>query len=445
MLDFLKAIELLAEEKNLSKEVVLETVEAALAAAYRKDYGNPRQKVKLTIDQKSGKVDVFLLKEVVEEVKNEEAEMTLTEAKKYKKKSQIGDILEFPAMPPGEFGRIAAQTAKQVIIQRIREAERDMVFGEYKNKEGQLVNGIIQQIEGRNVIINLGKANGIMYPSEQVQSERYHVGQRFKVLIVSVDQTNRGPQIIVSRAHPDFIRHLFELEVPEIIAGSVVIKMLAREVGARTKMSVSASQEGVDPVGSCVGQRGTRVQSVLAELSDEKIDIILFDENLEKYIANALAPAKIERVVVNEAEKRAKVFVIENQLSLAIGKGGQNVRLAAKLVGYNIDVIKLTSEGAEEVQESASISHEDLEKIDGVSKVLAIHLREAGFDTIEKITNSTLEQLTDVKGVGKVLAERIMQGAQALLNPKEKKEEIVNIEEQKEEKIEEKSSTEQVE
>jgi len=183
----------------------------------------------------------------------------------------------------------------------------------------------------------------------------------------------------------------------------------------------------------------------LAELSDEKIDIILFDENLEKYIANALAPAKIERVVVNEAEKRAKVFVIENQLSLAIGKGGQNVRLAAKLVGYNIDVIKLTSEGAEEVQESASISHEDLEKIDGVSKVLAIHLREAGFDTIEKITNSTLEQLTDVKGVGKVLAERIMQGAQALLNPKEKKEEIVNIEEQKEEKIEEKSSTEQVE
>ena len=445
MLDFLKAIELLAEEKNLSKEVVLETVEAALAAAYRKDYGNPRQKVKLTIDQKSGKVDVFLLKEVVEEVKNEEAEMTLTEAKKYKKKSQIGDILEFPAMPPGEFGRIAAQTAKQVIIQRIREAERDMVFGEYKNKEGQLVNGIIQQIEGRNVIINLGKANGIMYPSEQVQSERYHVGQRFKVLIVSVDQTNRGPQIIVSRAHPDFIRHLFELEVPEIIAGSVVIKMLAREVGARTKMSVSASQEGVDPVGSCVGQRGTRVQSVLAELSDEKIDIILFDENLEKYIANALAPAKIERVVVNEAEKRAKVFVIENQLSLAIGKGGQNVRLAAKLVGYNIDVIKLTSEGAEEVQESALISHEDLEKIDGVSKVLAIHLREAGFDTIEKITNSTLEQLTDVKGVGKVLAERIMQGAQALLNSNEKKEEIVNIEEQKEEKIEEKSSTEQVE
>ena len=335
---FLQAINLIAEEKGLSKEKVIQTVEAALAAAYRKDYGNKEQNIKVVLDQITGGMDIYLLKEVVEEVENEESQMTEKEAQKYNKGVKVGDTIEIECPAPAGFGRIAAQTAKQVIIQRIREAEREVVFEEYEGKEGQLVNGVIQRLEGRNVILDIGKTNGIIFPSGQVEGERYRIGQRMKVLIEKVEQTSRGPQVVVSRSDAKLIEKLFELEVPEISAGTVEIKSIAREAGSRTKIAILSVREGVDPVGSCVGQRGTRVQAVMAELADEKIDCILWDQDPINFIVNALSPAKVTKVGIDEKSKEAKIFVPADQLSLAIGKNGQNVRLAVKLTGWKIDV-----------------------------------------------------------------------------------------------------------
>jgi len=335
---FLQAINLIAEEKGLSKEKVIQTVEAALAAAYRKDYGNKEQNIKVVLDQITGGMDIYLLKEVVEEVENEESQMTEKEAQKYNKGAKVGDTIEIECPAPAGFGRIAAQTAKQVIIQRIREAEREVVFEEYEGKEGQLVNGVIQRLEGRNVILDIGKTNGIIFPSGQVEGERYRIGQRMKVLIEKVEQTSRGPQVVVSRSDAKLIEKLFELEVPEISASTVEIKSIAREAGSRTKIAILSVREGVDPVGSCVGQRGTRVQAVMAELADEKIDCILWDQDPINFIVNALSPAKVTKVGIDEKSKEAKIFVPADQLSLAIGKNGQNVRLAVKLTGWKIDV-----------------------------------------------------------------------------------------------------------
>lgn len=335
---FLQAINLIAEEKGLSKEKVIQTVEAALAAAYRKDYGNKEQNIKVVLDQITGGMDIYLLKEVVEEVENEESQMTEKEAQKYNKGAKVGDTIEIECPAPAGFGRIAAQTAKQVIIQRIREAEQEVVFEEYEGKEGQLVNGVIQRLEGRNVILDIGKTNGIIFPSGQVEGERYRIGQRMKVLIEKVEQTSRGPQVVVSRSDAKLIEKLFELEVPEISASTVEIKSIAREAGSRTKIAILSAREGVDPVGSCVGQRGTRVQAVMAELADEKIDCILWDQDPINFIVNALSPAKVTKVGIDEKSKEAKIFVPADQLSLAIGKNGQNVRLAVKLTGWKIDV-----------------------------------------------------------------------------------------------------------
>lgn len=337
MNSFTDAITQICEEKNISKEVVLETIEAALAAAYKKDYGSKDQEVRVEIDPDSGEIVVYIQKEVVDEVENETTQMSVVNASKLKKSAKVGDIIEIKDLP-NDFGRIAAQTAKQVIIQRIREAERDMVFGEYKDKEGEVINGSVQRVEGNNVIIDLGKAAGVLFPNEQIQGERYYAGQRLKFFVVRVEQTNKGPQIVVSRSHPGLVKRLFELEVPEVLAGIVEIKAIAREAGQRTKMAVASNQEGVDPVGSCVGQRGVRVQAVMNEIGEEKIDIILWDEDQKTFIANALSPAKVNNIILNEEDKKAEVEVPEDQLSLAIGRSGQNVRLAAKLTGWNVDI-----------------------------------------------------------------------------------------------------------
>lgn len=353
---FMQAIEELCEEKGLDKETVLETVEAALAAAYRKDYGKARQVIRAKLDPVTGDADMFKVTEVVEEVENPEAEISLEDAKKINKKHKVGDeIIE--ALPKEEsFGRIAAQTAKQVIIQRIREAERDMIFEEYKDREGVVVNGSVQQIDGKNIIISLGKANAIMFPSDQIRDENYYIGQRLKVHIKEVSQTARGPQILVSRSDEGLIKGLFELEVPEIANDVVEIKNVAREAGSRTKIAVATNDPNVDPIGSCVGQRGTRVQSVLAEIGEEKIDIVLWDEDLEKFIVNALSPAKTEKIVISSKDNKAVVFVPEDSLSLAIGKNGQNVRLASKLTGWGIDIEKVEGEGDEKKEKSSKKS-----------------------------------------------------------------------------------------
>ena len=373
--EFGSAIMQIAEEKGIPKAVVIETIEAALAAAYKKDYGKRGQRIHAKFSEVAGDAKFFLIKDVVDETLREfvegeedenedfesemvegeeklprynpERDILLPEAKKLKKDAKIGDVIEMELPPQSEYGRVAAQTAKQVIIQRIREAERDSMFAEYKGKEGEVVSGTVQRIEGRNTYIDLGKSIGVLFPSEQVQGENLRMGQRVKVYLYKVESDPKGPGITLSRTHPDMVRRLFELEVPEIFAGTVEIKSIAREAGSRTKIAVSSNEEGIDPIGSCVGQKGTRVQAIIEELSGEKIDIIEWNEKPEKFIAAAISPAKVISVKLNEDRKEAKVSVPEDQLSLAIGKQGQNVRLAAKLTGWKIDVLGVVAKAPE--------------------------------------------------------------------------------------------------
>lgn len=350
---FAQAITQICEEKNIPKELVMEAVEAALVAAYKKDYGDKDQEVRVTLNEESGAIEVFVSKTVVEEVENPMLEITVEAANRVKKGAKVGDTIEIMDLP-ADFGRIAAQTAKQVIIQRIREAERDIVFSEYKDKEGEILNCTVQRIEGDTIICDLGKSVGVLFRNEQIPGERYYPNQRFRVFVVRVEQSAKGPQIVLSRSHPGMVKRLFEAEVPEIPAGIVEIKSIAREAGARTKIAVYSKEDGVDPVGSCVGQRGIRVQSVMNEIGGEKIDIILWDEDPKVYIENALSPAKVIEITLNEAEQKAAVKVPEDQLSLAIGKQGQNVRLAAKLTGWNVDIEGTEGASVDEVEKVAN-------------------------------------------------------------------------------------------
>ena len=350
--DFLTALNEIAEEKGLDKDEVLKMIEASLAAAFRKDYGEKDQNPVVVLDPETMAMKIFDVKTVVEtEITDPQKEILLEQAKKIKpakdgsasggKKSySVGDEIRTDITPKTgtNFGRIAAQTAKQVIIQKLREAERNVMFSEFKAKERQLVTGVIQRIEKDTVLVDLGKSTGVLFPSEQIKDETYKIGARVKVLILHVEPTPKGPKITLSRSHPDMVRRLFEIEVPEVFNGVIEIKAIAREAGSRSKIAVESRQEGVDPIGACVGQRGTRVQTVMRELGGEKIDIIEWNEDHVKFIANALSPAKILNVMLDENNKEAKVEVMEDQLSLAIGKAGQNVRLAARLTGWKIDI-----------------------------------------------------------------------------------------------------------
>lgn len=381
--EFGSAVLQLAEEKGISEDKVMEVVEAALAAAYKKDYGKRGQVIRAEFDKVTKSARYFLVKDVVDETTrefveeaeedaasakdssddektkkgaereeetpdetdedrlprfNSERDITLEEARAMKADANVGDTIDIPLEAQQEFGRVAAQTAKQVIIQRIREAERESMFAEYKSKEGTIVNGVVQRIDGRIVFVDLGKSVGALFPSEQMEGENYRVGQRVKVYILRVEADAKGPGITLSRAHAEMVRHLFTLEVPEIFSGVVEIKRIAREAGSRTKLAVFTAEEGVDPIGSCVGQKGTRVQAVIDELGGEKIDIIEWSEDVQKFIKAALSPAKVSKVELDEATKSAIVHVPEDQLSLAIGRKGQNVRLASKLTGLRIDI-----------------------------------------------------------------------------------------------------------
>lgn len=343
--DFLSAIKQMADEKNLSQEIIIEAVEAALAAAYRKDYGRPGQTIKVSLDPQGNKMKVWREYTVIEEtdeekITNSESQLNVDQAQKFKKGAKNGDIIEFPLEVKSDFGRVAAQTAKQVIIQRLREAEREVLYQEFKEKEKKIANATVQRVEGPNVIVDLGKINGIMIPSDQIPMERYYTGQRIKVWVSDVEETNRGPRILVSRSVPEFIKGLFSQEVPEIESGSIEIASIAREAGSRTKIGVRSNDVNLDPVGSVVGQRGTRVQAVLGEIPNEKIDIILFDDDQETYVTNALSPAKIDKIKFEKKQMRAKIYVADDQLPLAIGRGGQNVRLASKLTGWTLDIVK---------------------------------------------------------------------------------------------------------
>lgn len=404
--EIIAAAKQICEEKNISFDSVIQTIEAALAVAYRKDFGEKDQNIKVEFDIKTGSSRVFDVKTVVsdekfelteklkaeklaqeaaleeaeanaekegkpkkeDEVKeqaeitevaegaeeeeferfNPKTEITLSAAQKIKADAKEGDVIKTEFFPPAAYGRMAAQTAKQVIIQRLREAERENIYKEFKDKEGEVINGTVQRIEGRMVLVDLGHATALLPPPEQIPHERYNSGQRLKFFVVAVNTTPRGPEIILSRAHPDMVKKLFTLEVPEIGNGSVEIKSIAREAGSRTKIAVFTTQKNIDPVGSCVGQRGSRVQTIISEIGGEKIDIIEWNEDSVKFIINALSPAKVLSVQLNDTDKIATAEVKDDQLSLAIGKAGQNVRLSAKLTGWKIDIVSETGQKAGE-------------------------------------------------------------------------------------------------
>ena len=335
--EFVLALTQLAAEKNLPKEVVISAVETALVSAYRKDNFAPNQEISVKIDPTTGKVRVWAEKVIVEKPEDTRKEISLDDAKKIDPEAEIDGTIEVEATPRNA-GRIAAQTAKQVILQRLHEAEHSAIFEEYSGKEGDIVNGLVQRIESRQVFIDLGRTEALLPASEQVRNERYRIGQRLKVYLLEVVRAAKGPQVVVSRSHPEFLRRLFELEVPEVLNGTVELKAVAREAGYRSKVAVATSQEGIDPVGCCVGLRGIRIQNIMRELNSEKLDVVSWSEDAAEFIANALSPAQVLSVELDEEAGIATVVVPDRQLSLAIGKEGQNARLAAKLTGWRIDI-----------------------------------------------------------------------------------------------------------
>ena len=337
--EFLQTLKELAYEKGIDEEQLFETIEAALISAYRRNFNlaqNDRN-VRIALSRETGAFHVFAIKDVVEEVTNDVTEISLAQARAINPDYVIGDVVEIE-MTPANFGRIAAQTAKQVVMQRLREAERGIVYDEYMNRKADIVTGIVQRVEGRNVFVDIGRAEALLMPTEQMPTEEYNYGDTLRAYIIEVKRTARGPQILLSRTHPELLKKLFELQVPEMQEGVVEIKSIAREAGSRSKVAVYSSEERVDPIGACVGPHYMRVQAVVDELAGEKIDIVKWSDDPATYIANSLNPAKVISVAVNEAEKVSRVIVPDYQLSLAIGKEGQNARLAAKLTGWKIDI-----------------------------------------------------------------------------------------------------------
>ncbi len=353
------AVRTIADEKNLPEEAVLSVIEQAIAAAWRRDNGERDQEVRAELNTADGTATVYVAREVVEVVGSDAHEISLEDARKVKADAELGDLIE-EKHEVSSFGRVAAQTAKQVVLQRLREAEREVVLAEYEDKIGTVVTGTVQRVEPRVVRVEIGKAAGIIPQSEQIQGEFYNVGSRIKVFIKDIERENRGPQLILSRGNEAFVEYLFRQEVPELETGAVEIKAIAREAGRRTKLAVLSAVPGVDPVGTFVGGHGTRVQAVMNEIGDqEKIDIVTYDTDVEQFIKNALSPAEVVKVEINEADKRAKVFVSEDQQSIAIGRGGQNVRLASRLTGYELDIEQATAETAPKPAEKPKKNIED--------------------------------------------------------------------------------------
>ena len=378
------ALQQLETEKGVSKDKIILTIEDALSAAYKKDFGKKGQIVHAKFNPENGEMSFVQAKYVVDEsmlkteedtsdeeeekeVKdgeirkirfNPEHHIMLEEAQKIKKNAKPGEEITFPLETKENFGMIAAQTAKQVIIQRIREAEKESIYGEFKKRQGEIISGIVQRMEGGNVFVDLGRATAILPREEQIRGERYRIGERTRALLFLVEETHRGINLFLSRSHPKFIAKLFEIEIPEIASGAVEIKNIAREAGSRSKIAVASKQDGIDPVGSCVGQKGVRISTIISELGGEKIDIIEWSDNPEDLIGNALSPAKIISVKANEKTREAEVTVDEDQLSLAIGKMGQNVRLAAKITGWKIDIKSKAGEVVAQANEEGEVTTE---------------------------------------------------------------------------------------
>jgi N utilization substance protein A len=412
--EILEALNQITKEKNLDMEFVLETLESGLLLAAKKKFGYT-DNISVEVDLKTGEINMFATKKVVDEVSDKNIEVTLKEAREIDDQAEIGSEIKVP-IAFEEFGRNAITAAKQILIQRVREAERDRIYEEYKNRIGEIVTGNVQQIEKGNLIINLGKAEAMIPPKEQIQKERYRQGDRIRACIVDVQRTARGPQIILSRTNSNFVERLFELEVPEIFEKIIEIKAIAREPGERSKIAVSSIDDRVDPVGACVGVKGTRVQSVVRELNNERIDIVSWHPDPQIFATRALAPAKISRIDVFEEEKSMTLVVEDDMLSLAIGKAGQNARLAAKLTGWKINILSESEyKSTKKLEEGPKIV---LSSLPGIGKKTQEKLTAAGIDSVQELVKIKLEVLTDIEGIGKKKAEKLIQLAKEYLTPK---------------------------
>jgi len=411
-----QTIEQIGREKGIDPEVIIQAVEEAMVAAFRK-YFRSQENIVSRFNREKGVFEVFARKQVVEEVTNPEKELSLSEAVKYDPNIKVGEEIDIPKSTEG-LGRIAAQTAKQVIYQKVLEAEREKIFNEYHPRIGEIVNGIVKRFDRNDVIVDIGRTEAVLPKREQSPNETYSQGDRVRAVIIEVERISRGPQVVISRVDPQLLIKLFEMEVPEIYDGTIKIKNAVREPGERAKIAVYSTDTNVDPVGACVGMRGNRVQAIIRELKNEKIDIIEYSEDPATFIANALSPAKVSKVTILDEEKReAEVIVDSSQLSLAIGKKGQNVRLAAKLTGWKID-IKSEEEKKAEVErrmDMMSKSEGMLRAIPGIGEKTAERLAEAGFDSLEKIAKASVEELSKLPSIGREKAEKIIKEARKLL------------------------------
>jgi N utilization substance protein A len=414
--DLNRVIEQVSKEKGIDKAILIGALENAMISAAKKTFGHQR-KIEAQFNPEIGEVELFEARTVVETVQDPEVEITLNEAREnLDPDAEMGDEL-LCKLDSSKFGRIAAQAAKQNIVQRVRDAEREIIFNEFKGREGQLVNGIVQRFEKRNIIVNLGRTDAILPEKEQVPRERYRQGDRIRAYIVSVDITGRGPQIVLSRTHPGMLIKLFEQEVPEIYEGIVEVKGAAREPGGRAKIAVVSNDPDVDPVGACVGMKGTRVQSVVQELRGEKIDIVHWIADQAEYVCRALAPAKVSKIIIDDDEHSMEVVVPDDQLSLAIGRKGQNVRLASRLSGWRIDVC---SEA--EAEEETRRTRQSIGAIPGIGDIAAELLYQEGFKSAEDVAQSELEEIMDVEGISKEKAESLHKSAKEHVEEKQRKE-----------------------
>ncbi len=408
MSELKRMIDQVSREKGLDREILINTLEEAMRSAARRKLGS-KVEVDVAYNDEDGEVEVFEFKEVVVEVDDPETQVSLEQGRGLDPDCEVGDELGVK-VDTADFGRIAAQSAKQVIIQRMKDAERDIIYEDFKDRKNEIINGIVQRFDKGSIIVNLGRTEAILPPREQVPREGYRPGDRLRAYVLDVKRISRGPQVVLSRTHPGFIEALFELEVPEISEGIVTIEGVAREAGSRTKLGVASNDRDVDPVGACVGMKGSRVQAVVQELRGEKIDIIAWDPDPARYVVNALAPAEISRVVVDEANQTMEVIVADEMLSLAIGRRGQNVRLASKLTGWKIDVKSESRYG-----ESLRDGYRSLLEVVGVSDVSADTLYQAGYGSAEALAEAEVEELVALPDIDAERAEGLIADAKNYL------------------------------
>jgi len=411
-LEVIHALKSIARTKDVDEEMILETLRLALISAARKKFG-ASCRVNVDIDEQAGKLDVYCLKTVVEEVEDPQVEISLEEARKSDPQVELGQEVRVD-IPIEAFGRNAIQAAKQIVVQRVREAERERIYQEYEKRIGEIVTGSVQQIDRGNIIVNLGRTEAILPMREQIPREQFRQGNTIKAYIIDVNRSSKGPQVVLSRAHKDFLSKLFELEVPEIKDGTVEIKAVAREPGARSKIAVCSHDEKVDAVGACVGMKGSRVQTIVRELGGERIDIVLWSDDPITFVTRALSPAKVVHAELDPDDRKVTVVVADDQLSLAIGKGGQNARLAAKLTSYKIDLIN-ESQYAERL-EFEKLARLSVGEVDGISERIKDKLLEAGFDTVDSVLKAGVAGLVSIEGIGEKTAAKIVEAAQAKLD-----------------------------